>query len=72
MSRQPFWMVKGAGPTNHVHATEEAAVMEAARLAELNPGQEFHVLQSISTAVKTSVVWTMHDRRPERGDNVPF
>lgn len=41
-----FWMIKGDGPTNYVHTTEESARQEARRLARENPGTRFYVLQA--------------------------
>lgn len=50
-----FWMVKGAGPTQCIHATAAEATKEAKRLALLNPGEPFYVLEAISVHVKHDV-----------------
>lgn len=41
-----YWLVHGTGPTNHRHASHEAAAAEAHRLADMNPGVRFTVLGS--------------------------
>lgn len=43
-----FWMVKGYGPTNYIHETQDSAEAEAERLAAANPGQPFVVLEAIA------------------------
>ncbi|WP_028029914.1 hypothetical protein [Gemmobacter nectariphilus] len=52
---RPFWMVKGAGPTNAIHATRMDAEREADRLAKQNPGVNFYVLQAIACHRKIEV-----------------
>ena len=42
-----YWLVHGAGPTNHRHETKAAAIREAERLARENPGQAFVVLEAV-------------------------
>lgn len=54
-----FWLVwnpAGHSPTV-AHATFASAKTEAARLAELHPGEVFHVVESIGSARKVSVEW---------------
>ncbi|ORE90217.1 hypothetical protein ATO13_23316 [Stappia sp. 22II-S9-Z10] len=41
-----FYMVKGRGPTNVHHATRELAEAEATRLAKLNRGTRYVVLEA--------------------------
>lgn len=41
-----FWMVKGEGPTSIHQPTIAAARAEAKRLASLNPGKKFVVLEA--------------------------
>lgn len=57
MARQKFWMVLGRGTPTFRHYTKASAVTEAERLASLNPGQEFHVLESLAACKKQDVVW---------------
>lgn len=64
--KDAFWLVwneNGHAPT-FVHTSEGSAQKEASRLARLNPGQEFHVLESIGTALKRDVDWVPHGRHP--------
>jgi hypothetical protein len=61
MYKEQFWMVLGAGTPNCQHLTLDSAKKEAERLARLNPGQAFTVLQSIATVVKSDVKWEVHD-----------
>ena len=44
---EPYWLVHGAGPTNHRHGTKAGAIREAERLARENPGQAFVVLEAV-------------------------
>ncbi|WP_371346503.1 hypothetical protein [Ancylobacter sp. IITR112] len=52
-----FWMVYGLGQRPPVvrHKTLASASDEAVRLARLNPGMRFYVLEAISAAVKIDV-----------------
>lgn len=43
-----FYMVKGEGPTKHIHQTLEAANAEAKRLSEKVPDQNFYVLKVVN------------------------
>jgi hypothetical protein len=64
---ETFWMVYGIGcrqPTKQ-HGTERLAREEAARLAILDPGVTFVVLQSICCCVKKDVEWQDYA-------NIPF
>lgn len=56
-----FWMVLGNGVPTVRHATEEAARQEAARLARCHAGQEFLVLKSVATVVRSDLSWTKHE-----------
>ena len=63
-----FWLVwneRGHAPT-FKHGSPESAMREAERLAVLQPGDEFHVLQVIKTACYAKVQWQ------EYGEFVPF
>ena len=58
---ETFWMVYGQGqgcgaPTKE-HGTEALAKTEAARLANLNPGITYVVLQAVCCCVKKDVDW---------------
>lgn len=49
MERTKFWMVwnpQGRAPT-HKHPSPDQALTEAERLARLNPGQKFYVLEAL-------------------------
>lgn len=48
-------MVKGRGPTSMVHTSLHSAEEEADRLARVNPGEAFIVLEAVSAHVKTDV-----------------
>lgn len=68
-----FWMVKGRGPTTYQHDTLDSAKREAERLARMNPGETFTVLQAVGAVVKQDVQWTgfgqsINDEQPV----VPF
>ena len=68
---EPFWMVLGSGEPTYKHTTEAAAREEAARLANLNPGQSFTVLRAVATCTKQTVTWSLH-RIAANGDEIPF
>jgi hypothetical protein len=73
--RSPFYMVKGPGPTAHIHTLPFDAMREAERLARENPNIEFHVLQSIRTITCSTITHTKHAASPiadAPGDDVPF
>jgi len=71
-----FWMVwnPDGNPPKYRHDTEAAAETEAERLARLNPGSRFFVLE----AVGLRCVDNMHRidlRKPlsvEQSDDIPF
>ena len=67
MPQETFWMVWNEGnraPTVK-HQSEEMAEKEAERLARVNPGQKFYVIQSVKVCSLRDVVW-------ERTQEVPF
>lgn len=43
-----FWMVKGGGPSFHKHETRAAAEAEAMRLAGMDPGKLFYVMEAVA------------------------
>lgn len=57
MKREKFWMVLGVGAPVFRHSTKQSAKTEAERLAKLNPGQEFVVLESLAFVKTPSVIW---------------
>lgn len=66
-----FWMVwneRGHAPT-YKHETELSAKTEAERLARLNPGHMFHVLERKGACKKIDVLWTGTD---SMDDEIPF
>lgn len=59
----PFWLVwneQGRAPT-YKHVTHESAKAEAERLAALNHGHRFHVLQLMGSCEFNAVRWTEYD-----------
>lgn len=72
MSKQKFWMVLGLGTPTFRHETRDSARVEAERLARINPGQEFVVLESMATVVKSDLAWSVHADCDEPGEPVPF
>lgn len=70
MKKDCFWMVlaDNSSETRFRHDTAEKAKTEAKRLAGLNPGVRFFVLQSIGAMVKNDPVsWEDHETDP-----IPF
>ena len=63
-----FYMVwnETTKETKYRHATLEAAKAKAERLARINPGIRFYVLQAIGGARKADVDWQ------GCGDGLPF
>lgn len=70
-SMEPFWMVLGSGEPTYRHATEQSARDEAARLANLHPGQTFTVLRAVASCTKNTVTWSLY-RIAANGDEIPF
>lgn len=64
-----FWLVwnEAHGAPRVKHNTSDSAKREAERLARLNPGQRFHVLESVATCERNDVTWTEHCGTP-----IPF
>lgn len=71
----PFWMVYGDGqyaPTVK-HDSREKAETEAKRLARINAGIKFFVLQTISMAEKPDVTFVRLTRGArDIDDEIPF
>lgn len=64
-----FWFVwnpQRRAPS-YKHPSKESAKTEAERLARLNPGEEFIVLESVATCVSRGVVWEQHEMPVTRG-----
>lgn len=58
MDQKKFWMVLGdMGSPTYRHSSRKGAVAEAERLAMLNPGKEFFVLESLAACKKADVMW---------------
>jgi hypothetical protein len=71
MGDKQFWLVwspNGLAPPRFRHDTKQAAETEAVRLARLNRGEEFFVLEAVSSARVQDVQLT--DLRS--GDDLPF
>ena len=56
-----FWMVLGKGVPRVEHLTEGTARSEALRLAQINPGESFTVLESLATVKICNISWEEHD-----------
>jgi len=61
MSKGKFWMVLGCGTPTMRHPSKQSAKHEAERLARISPGDEFVVLESLATVVKSDIVWELND-----------
>ena len=73
MSRGKFWMVLGRGTPCYRHPSKQSAQTEAERLASENPGEEFTVLESLATCVKSDMRWELNDVDGSLViDDVPF
>lgn len=71
METRKFWFVwneNGRNPT-YKHQTFDSAKIEAERLANLNPGQTFVVLESRAECRKNSVTWIQHS---DLSEQLPF
>ena len=64
MSRSKFWMVLGNGVPTVRHCDKKTAEREAERLARVNPGQPFTVLESLATAIRSDIAWETHEDQP--------
>ncbi len=55
-----FWLIwnERGGPPTVKHATKSEARAEAERLARMNPGQTFHLLQLVGTCRRVDVEWS--------------
>lgn len=69
--KKTFWMVLGYGTPTFRHETEESATREAERLASMNPGQTFTVLEAVKSCRKAEVVWVEHHPGAD-DDGIPF
>lgn len=59
-----FWMVLGNGVPTVRHQSQESAEREAERLADLNPGHSFFVLQALTRHDAVRVHRTVLDEMP--------
>ena len=69
-----FWMVKGDGPAVVCHESRAVAESEAERLARLNPGTPFFVLEAIACHRRVDVERISLDGRndPRKDHLIPF
>lgn len=72
-----FWVVMGKLPTRVTvaHAYEDAAIREARRLARANPGEEFTVMESVSSFVVNNLIeykFVKPEDNPEDDRYIPF
>ncbi len=68
--QKTFWLVwSGGGSPTYRHDDEGRAIAEASRLARLNPGTSFAVLESIAVVKKSDVTI---ERCDPMGDDIPF
>ncbi len=71
VEKPPFWLVwspTGDRPPSYRHTTEDAALREANRLADANPGRVFYVMQPTLQVVSQRRLTT----RYSTDDMVPF
>lgn len=71
VKQPPFWLVwspNGDRPPSYRHATEDAALREANRLADRFPGREFYVMQPTLQVVAQRRFTT----RYVADDGIPF
>ena len=72
MREDKFWFVwngNGLTPPKFKHTSESSAREEAARLARLNRGHTFVVLESKASVQSTDVQWWEYDWGPQQ---IPF
>ena len=74
---KPYWLVHGDGPTNHRHASHQAALSEAERLARQHPGTVFAVLQAVDAVRKVDIERVSlrldgRGRNIDPNDDIPF
>lgn len=71
--RPKFWMVLGKGEPTFRHRTKKSAQDEAERLARAYPRDEFVVLESLATVVRSDVQWELNaECDPLHENDVPF
>ena len=71
MMMQKFWMVLGNGTPTYRHGSIVSAKVEAERLANLNRGHEFTILESVGHVVRADLIWTRHND-DQQTDEIPF
>lgn len=73
MNKGKFWMVLGYGTPTVRHHSKQSAKTEAERLARINPGESFVVLESLATVVKSDLMWELNDiGGSETASDIPF
>jgi hypothetical protein len=71
-SRYFVWNPQGRVPSFE-HSSIVNAKLEAERLARLNPGQRFIVLESVGECIKSDVTWAPHEQeQPFNESEIPF
>lgn len=75
MKQQQFWMIwcPARNPPSFMHDTEAAAETEAERLARLNPGDLFFILEAVQMYQVDSLKRSsLRPEKPEASDDLPF
>ncbi len=69
MNSNQFWMVwnPARNQPTHRHASEQSAITEAERLARLNRGEQFYVLEAVALRIADDMT-----RVDLRRDEIPF
>lgn len=67
---EKFWLVKGDGPAQVQHFSQDSAEQEAQRLACLHPGKRFFVLEAV--AMHRTLQTERVDLRDSDGAERPF
>lgn len=67
---KPVWYVMGKGKPQYKHASQQSTENEAARLARLNPGDVFCVLELKAVVVKRDV--EIHRPDDKEDTDLPF
>lgn len=72
MGLEKFWMVLGSGTPAYRHPSKSTAIQEAERLARLNPGEEFVILESLAVCKKQDLLWEPTNIDNSESSHVPF
>lgn len=66
-----FWMVQGDGPATYRHDNLHSAEKEAQRLARMNPGCTFYVMEAVAAHRRVDVE-RFSLRADDNGEEIPF